>query len=206
MKGEQGVRSSISMELSERGERVLEEELIDKVRSGSDHAFRLLIERYKDQVFRTVYAVLRNQKDAEDASQEVFVKIYTSLSQYENQGFKTWITRIAVNHAIDCKRKAARRNEEITGSAVQPPKEDILLQRLDSVEAKFEEKQLRLLVRRRIGELPENYRRVIHDYYIEEKSYKKIAEEQEVEVKTIETKLYRARLWMRKHWKEEDFQ
>ncbi|MGF2614395.1 RNA polymerase sigma factor [Rossellomorea aquimaris] len=193
------------MERLGRGERVLEEELIKKVRNGSDQAFRILIERYKDQVFRTVYAVLRNQKDAEDASQEVFVKIYTSLSRYENQGFKTWITRIAVNHAIDCKRKAARRNEDVTGSVIQPPKDDILQEKLESVEAKFEEKQLRLLVRQRLGEMPENYRRVIHDYYIEEKSYKKIAEEQEVEVKTIETKLYRARLWMKKHWREEDF-
>ncbi|WP_456272558.1 RNA polymerase sigma factor [Bacillus sp. AK031] len=183
----------------------MEQALVEKVKSGSDHAFRVLIEKYKHHVFRTIYGILRNQKDAEDASQEVFVKIYTSLPQYENQGLKTWITRIAVNHAIDCKRKAARRNEEMTENLLDLPKGDIKREDLDSVEAKFEEKQLRLLVRRRLGEMPENYRKVIYDYYIEEKSYKAMAEEQQVEVKTIETKLYRARLWMKKNWKEDDF-
>ncbi|WP_307197152.1 RNA polymerase sigma factor [Neobacillus niacini] len=59
---------------------------------GSDHAFRLLVEKYRNDVFRTVFAVLRDQKEAEDAAQEVFMKIYSSLSQYENQGFKTWMT------------------------------------------------------------------------------------------------------------------
>ncbi|WP_409252728.1 RNA polymerase sigma factor [Bacillus sp. SCS-153A] len=183
----------------------MEQALVEKVRNGSDHAFRILIEKYKHHVFRTVYGILRNQKDAEDAAQEVFVKIYTSLSQYENEGLKTWITRIAVNHAIDCKRKVARRNEEMKENPVDLSKENMHRGDLLSVEAKLEEKQLRLLVRRRLGEMPENYRRVIQDYYIEEKSYQTMAEEQQVEVKTIETKLYRARRWMKAHWKEEDF-
>ncbi|RIW33986.1 sigma-70 family RNA polymerase sigma factor [Bacillus salacetis] len=183
----------------------MEQALVEKVKNGSDHAFRVLIEKYKHHVFKTVYSILRNQKDAEDASQEVFVKIYTSLSQYENQGLKTWITRVAVNHAIDCKRKAARRHEEMEENPEYTAEAGIRREGLRSVEAMFEEKQLRLLVRRRLGELPESHRKVIYDYYIEEKSYKKMAEEQQVEVKTIETKLYRARLWMRKHWKEEDF-
>jgi RNA polymerase sigma factor (sigma-70 family) len=182
----------------------LEQALVEKVKNGSDHAFRVLIEKYKHHVFRTIYGILRNQKDAEDASQEVFVKIYTSLPQYENQGLKTWITRIAVNHAIDCKRKAGSRKEEMVEAPSQPQR-DWSREDLEPVEAKFEEKQLRLLVRRRLGEMPENYRKVIYDYYIDEKSYKTMAEEQQVEVKTIETKLYRARLWMKKHWKEEDF-
>jgi RNA polymerase sigma factor (sigma-70 family) len=53
--------------------------------------------------------------------------------------------------------------------------------------------------------MPPNYRDVIYAYYITEKSYKQIADEQQVEVKTIEMKLYRARNWMKKHWKEDDF-
>jgi RNA polymerase sigma factor (sigma-70 family) len=68
------------------------------VLEGNDHAFRLLVEKYRNDVFRTIFAVLRDQKEAEDAAQEVFMKIYTSLPQYQNQGFKTWMTRIAVKH------------------------------------------------------------------------------------------------------------
>jgi RNA polymerase sigma factor (sigma-70 family) len=171
------------------------------VREGNEHAFRLLVEKYRNDVFRTVFAVLRDQKEAEDAAQEVFMKIYTSLSQYENQGFKTWMTRIAVNHAIDIKRKQARRREEVVDALEQ----QALGTPRDSVEKEIIENDQRKLVRKRLDELPENYREVIYGFYIAEKSYQQMAEEQKVQVKTIETKLYRARSWMKKNWKEDDF-
>jgi DNA-directed RNA polymerase specialized sigma24 family protein len=56
---------------------------------------------------------LHHPKDAEDAAQEVFVKLYLSLPQYERQGFKTWLTRIAVNQGIDVKRRLQRKTEDL---------------------------------------------------------------------------------------------
>ncbi|MGW6299489.1 sigma-70 family RNA polymerase sigma factor [Peribacillus butanolivorans] len=177
------------------------DELVEKVRGGNDHAFRILIETYKETIFRTVYSVLRNQKDAEDATQEVFIKIYTSLPQYKNQGFKTWITRIAVNHAIDLKRKRERQKEE--SHEVQPSEAHLGLS--DDVEAVFFRNEKRKQVLRKLNDLPEGYRDVVYGYYIQEKTFQQIAEEQQIQVKSVEVKLYRARNWMRKHWKEEDF-
>jgi RNA polymerase sigma factor (sigma-70 family) len=171
------------------------------VLEGNDHAFRLLVEKYRNDVFRTVFAVLRDQKEAEDAAQDVFMKVYTSLSHYENQGFKTWITRIAVNHAIDVKRKQARRREDVVDSLEQQvpgtPK--------NSVEKEVIAQDQRRLVQTKLNEVPENYREVIYGFYIAEKSYQQMAKEQNVQVKTIETKLYRAKNWMKKNWKEDDF-
>lgn len=179
----------------------MDDVLIEKIKSGNDHAFRLLVEKYRNTVFHTVYGVLRNEKDAEDAAQEVFMKIYTSLPQYEKQGFKTWITRIAVNHAIDIKRKQVRRQEdqqveyEETGHAPLT----------ESVEILVMKREKQQLLRKRLGEMPENYREVVQGFYIQEKTYQELAAEQQVQVKTIEVKLYRARQWMKKHWKEDDF-
>ncbi len=152
-------------------------------------------------MFRTVFAILRDQKEAEDAAQEVLIKLYTSLPQYGNQGFKTWLTRIAVNHAIDVKRKQARKLEETVQDTEQPG----IAAAQDSVEKQVIHNEQRRLVRKRLDELPENYRDVIYGFYIAEKSYQQMAEEQNVQVKTIETKLYRARHWMKKNWKEDDF-
>lgn len=168
---------------------------------GNDHAFRLLVEKYSSDVYRTVFAVLRDPKEAEDAAQEVFLKIYTSLPQYENQGFKTWMMRIAVNHAIDVSRKKARRKVEVVDALEQ----QAIGTPSDSIERELIENDRRQLVRKRLNELPENYRDVIFGFYIADKSYQEMADEQQVQVKTIETKLYRARNWMKKHWKEDDF-
>ena len=183
------------------GREISDQVLIQKEKSGNDHAFRLLVEKYRNDLFRTIYAVLRDQKEAEDAAQEVFLKIYTSLPQYEDQGFKTWITRIAVNHAIDVKRKRDRRQED----TLEKVEYDFQESQSESVEAEIINKERRTLVRKKLNELPANYRNVIYDFYIAEKSYQQMAEEQNVGIKTIETKLYRARLWMKKHWKEDDF-
>jgi RNA polymerase sigma factor (sigma-70 family) len=179
------------------GSEIQDEALIAKVKKGDEHAFRLLIEKYRDYLFKMVYSIIRNEKDAEDVTQEVFVRIYFSLPQYQSQGFKTWITRIAVNYAIDVKRKMQRQREEVL--------ESIEAEANESVELPVIKKEERKRIRERLSEIPPNYRDVIYAYYIDEKSYQEIANEQNVEVKTIETKLYRARRWLRKHWKEEDF-
>ncbi|CAG9610592.1 sigma-70 family RNA polymerase sigma factor [Pseudoneobacillus rhizosphaerae] len=178
-----------------------DELLIQKVLRQNEHAFRLLVERYRNDVFRTIFAILRDQKEAEDATQEVFIKIYTSLPNYENQGFKTWITRIAVNHSIDVKRKLTRRSEEVVENIEQKE----LFTPPDHVEHEVIIREKKQKVHDKLDELPENYRDVIYGYYIAEKSYQQMAIEQNVQVKTIEMKLYRARHWMKKHWKEDDF-
>lgn len=154
------------------------------------------------ELYKAIYAILRDDKDAEDALQEALIKIYYALPRYEGQGFKTWVTRIGVNHAIDMRRKRMRSPtqsvpdgelERMPSSSGEPPLQPLL------------RKEQRELVRSRISELPESYRELIQDYYIEEKSYKEIAQARHMEIKTVEVKLYRARSWMRKHWKEEEF-
>lgn len=180
----------------------MEVALIKKVVKGNEHAFRILVEKYRLHIYKNVYGVLRNQKDAEDAVQEVFVKIYTALPSYENQGFKTWITRIAVNHAIDIKRQQIRRPE----THLTYVEETTLISSTSmTTEQLIMKQETQDLVRKRIDELPPNYREIIYQFYIEEKTYEQLAIEQQVKVKTIETKLYRARIWMRNNWKEEDF-
>lgn len=171
------------------------------MKAGDEHAFRLLIERYKNALFKVIYPILRDEKDAEDAAQEVFLKIYYALPGYNSEGLKTWMTRIAVNHAIDVKRKKQRQRETV----IEVEELSQISQSEESVVVPLLQKEQRELVRNRLEEMPPNYRDVIYAYYITEKSYKQIADEQRVEVKTVETKLYRARNWMKKHWKEDDF-
>lgn len=155
-------------------------------------------------MYQVVLSVVRHPKDAEDVTQEVFLKIYRSLPQYRQQGFKTWITRIAVNKAIDHTRKVKTRREDVSDTIEErlaetgPPEET----RVDGILLRKEKDEH---FRQRLRELPDGYREVVIAFYVEEKSYQQIAAEHDIELKTVESKLYRARQWMRKHWKEEDF-
>ncbi|WP_230633020.1 sigma-70 family RNA polymerase sigma factor [Paenibacillus athensensis] len=148
-----------------------------------------------------MYAVVRHAGDAEDLSQEVWTRIYFSLPQYQMKGFKTWISRIAVNRAIDFKRSAARKKEEVTAELADKPDWGAS----GNLEHAVTHKETVELVRSKLQQLPDNYQDVLRAYYLEQQSYQDIADKQGVTLKTVESKLYRAKQWLRKHWKEEEF-
>ncbi len=153
--------------------------------------------------------MLRSAHDAEDITQEVLLLIYRSLPEYRLDGLKTWITRIAVNRAIDFKRRKERRPEQLVEPELwdrevgSEPNEFSPAPAAESVVLQEEERRMLL---ERIDELPDNYREVISAYYIEDKSYEQIATETGLERKSVESRLYRARNWMKRHWRREDFE
>jgi RNA polymerase sigma factor (sigma-70 family) len=64
----------------------------------------------------------------------------------------------------------------------------------------------RRMLRDRVSGMPEHYREVVEAFYMEEKSYDQIAAQTGLERKSVESRLYRARSWMRRHWRKEDFE
>lgn len=187
----------------EEGETITEEAWIARMAAGDRDAFRELVDKYGRYLFQSVFAVLRSTKDAEDVTQEVLLKICSSLPQYQYQGFKTWITRIAVNKAIDFRRARDRKKEQLTDQWESLQHQDNVQD--NSLEANVISRERREQVRDQLERLPENYRDVVIAFYFEEKSYQQIADEQKMALKTVESKLYRAKQYMRKHWKEEEW-
>lgn len=192
-----------SISSGKEGRAIEPEQLVTRILQGDQEAFRELVNLYSQHVFHTTYSVLRDVKEAEDASQEVFLQMYRALPQYRSEGFKTWLTRIALNKAIDIKRRLSRKAHE------QVSEGDEELDRLSSqdedVVALLIRKEKSEELRGRIGTLPGNHREVITAFYLEEKNYEQIAAELNTTVKTVESKLYRARQWIRKRWKEEEW-
>ncbi|WP_026678392.1 RNA polymerase sigma factor [Fictibacillus gelatini] len=179
----------------------MEEQFVKQLLQGDEKAFDEFTKHYRNYLFRVIYSVLQNEKDAEDVLQEVLMKIHGALPRYNGKGLKTWITRIAVNHSIDWKRKIARRKEDSMD-------DEALKQHASSgklVELPLLHKETKEAVHRHLDEMPGNYRDVIYAFYIEEKSYKEIASDLNLEVANVKMKLHRGRSWMKKHWKEEDF-
>jgi RNA polymerase sigma factor (sigma-70 family) len=187
-----------------KGEASIDDEtIVQQVISGQDDYYRMLIDRHRSYLYRIVYSVVKHVKDAEEVTQDVWVKIYFALPQYQQQGFKTWISRIAVNQAIDFQRKRYKQQEQLYGDEVpELCSSPISINNPNELLLRKERKEF---LQESLLRLPENYREIIIAFYIEEKSYQQIALEQGIALKTVESKLYRAKKWLKTHWKEEDF-
>ncbi|UFU00003.1 RNA polymerase sigma factor [Radiobacillus kanasensis] len=185
----------------ERGERIIHEErLIKKILAGNQQAMRVLIETYRQHVFNITYSVLRDPQEAEDIAQETFIKLMDALPTYQFQGFKTWLGKIALNKAIDYKRKKQRAKEDLIYS-----EKEFAIPTMGSTEDQVVDHFIRRRVRDAIGELPETLRLAVWYYYIEDLSYQEISKKLSIEESTVKMRLYRARKWMKTNWKEEDF-
>ncbi len=186
---------------SERGGASIQDELlIKKIKSGNQQALRLLIERHKQQVFKVTMSVLHDEKAAEDAAQETFIKMVDALPSYQHQGFKTWLSRIAFHKAIDARRKRQRMREDFSSDGQEYHKGQV-----DSAEEQAMLRERRQRIREQIDQLPDKLQFTVRCYYLEGMSYAEIADRLGLAEKTIEVRLYRARKWMKAHWKEDDF-
>jgi len=86
-----------------------DEEIVARVRAGEIALFEVLMRRYNQRLYRAVRAILRDEGDVEDALQEAYLSAYAHLDGFEGRArFSTWLVRIAINHAIDRRRKSAR--------------------------------------------------------------------------------------------------
>src|SRR5881398_3671933 len=84
---------------------------VERTLAGDREAFRVLVERHSQSVFRLAYRMTGNQHDAEEVVQEAFLRAYQKLEQFaEKANFGTWVYRIAANYAID--RMRQRRTED----------------------------------------------------------------------------------------------
>lgn len=139
---------------------------------------------------------------AADISQEVFIKIYTAIGSYNHQGFKTWISRIATNTAIDYIRKRARDQERTISLDLY--KETISLPNSpDTPESVLLEKDQHQELLAACERLAPKYRDVIKMYYGENKSYQQISKEENISVRTVESRLYRGKKIIKKRWEAE---
>jgi RNA polymerase sigma-70 factor (ECF subfamily) len=72
--------------------------LVDKVLKGDSKAFETLIKKHQGMVYNYLYKLTLNKEDAEDMTQEVFIKVYNSLYNFEKKSnFSTWVFKIAIN-------------------------------------------------------------------------------------------------------------
>lgn len=166
--------------------------------AGDMEAFEELVVRFTPKVFGLCFSILGNRADAEDASQESFIKAYRAIATYRDQAsFSTWLYRITNNACIDLVRQRNRhpmvsidaQNEEEDGSVGFQLADDGPLQ--DEIVA---DRWSAGKVRACIDRLPRGFREVIQLRDIEGLSYKEIANLLKVREGTVKSRIARARI------------
>ncbi|HYF93892.1 MAG TPA: sigma-70 family RNA polymerase sigma factor [Symbiobacteriaceae bacterium] len=179
-----------------------DEELAFEAQQGNTQAFADLVDRHKGRVYRTLFQVVGSDQDAQDLAQEVFLKVYRSLAGYRGDAaFTTWLHRLTLNLAFDWLRARKRRPLQVP---LEPPPDpdERPVRELPSTEEGPEDLALRRdrhrQLHKAIQELPQDYREVVLLHHFHHLSYQQIAERLDSPVRTIETRLYRARLLLKK--------
>ncbi|MBM3321551.1 MAG: sigma-70 family RNA polymerase sigma factor [Candidatus Eisenbacteria bacterium] len=174
-----------------------ERRLVARARAGEEGAFRSLLRRHQRDVFNLAFRILRNREDAEDAAQEVFLRIYRSLEQYDpERPFRNWLLRITHNLCIDW----LRRRRIATVSLGEPLRQDegeIEWELPDPSAADPLEtllgKEERELVEEAIAKLGPTLRSAIVLRHVQGLRYEEIADVLGIPLGTVKVRLFRAR-------------
>ena len=166
------------------------ENIILEAKKGKRNAQNAVIELLWNKVYNYVYGKIRNEEEAEDVAIETFTKVFTKLKLYnEDFDFTTWVISIAHNTMIDHIRKSPKLNISLDDDTNfleiledQPSPEEYLILKQDND---------KLITA--IAQLREPYQRIIELRYLEDKTYKEIAEELNLSLANVKVRLLRAK-------------
>ena len=164
-------------------------ELVELAKAGDVRAYGELVDRYREISFRTAYLISRNSADAEDATQDAFVKAYYALDRFRSaEPFRPWILRIVSNEARNRRRSAGRRERLALRVIERGGPEDAA----PSPDAAAIAQETRRTLLEALETLPERDRQVIACRYLLELSEAETARTLGVRPGTVKSRLSRA--------------
>ncbi|TCZ73404.1 RNA polymerase sigma factor [Paenibacillus albiflavus] len=180
-------------------EQLTDEQIIEQVRQGQMEVYRMLVDRHQGYIYTIIRQMVDHTETAEDLTQEVFVKMYRSIEGYRGDAkLTTWLYRLTVNVVQDYRRSLKRRPLQSAMAKVK----DWLSYNEAQPEEQIISREERDLKWQLIAELPDKYRLILILHYLKEFSYQEIAEITQMPIKTIETRLYRAKKMLQERWME----
>lgn len=166
--------------------------LLNKIKNGDTEAYTIIVERYRQQVARTVIGMLGNTSEADDVGQEVFIRFYKSIDKFRGEStLSTYLTRIAINLSLNAIKKQKRQQLYSFSSNKEDDKRDHL-QNLPNYDDEYEAKDIQELVQMALGRLDTKFRSVIVLRMLEGFSTKETAEALNLPIGTVLSRLTRA--------------
>ncbi|MCK5077689.1 MAG: sigma-70 family RNA polymerase sigma factor [Calditrichia bacterium] len=169
-----------------------DKKIILNILLGNINEFKIIVEKYEKLVFHIINRLISSKNDKEELYQEIFIKVFKNLESFRFQSkLSTWIGKIAYNTTLNF---LGKRNSSII-DVVENEDMNLSMQKSDfkSPESFAEEKNLALIVKEHINNLPDKYKMIISLYHMEDFSYSEISEIMNMPEGTVKNYLFRAR-------------
>ncbi|WP_428742823.1 RNA polymerase sigma factor [Tenacibaculum sp.] len=163
---------------------------IDKILKGDANAYAFLVERYKTMVFTLALKMVKSREEAEEVSQDTFIKAYKNLNKFKGESkFSTWLYKIAYRTCLDALKKTKERYnidviDEVTIHKIKAA---------DTILEGIERKERAQVLNSCLLSMPEEERSILWMFYFEELSLKEIIEITDFSEANVKVKLHRAR-------------
>ena len=179
------------------GDREVDQQLVERAQSGDKHAFELLVAKYQRRLGRLISRFVRDAAEAEDVTQEAFIKAYRALPAFRgDSAFYTWLYRIGINtaknHLLALGRRAPT-STEFDSEEAEDFEDAALLHEVSTPENELMSKQVVEVVNASLQQLPDDLRVALTLREIEGLSYEEIAAVMNCPVGTVRSRIFRAR-------------
>ncbi len=179
------------------GDREVDQQLVERAQRGDKHAFELLVSKYQRRLGRLISRFVRNAAEAEDVTQDAFIKAYRALPAFRgDSAFYTWLYRIGINTAKNYLVAQGRRMPTSTAFDAEEAEdfeEAALLHEVATPENELMSKQVVEVVNTSLQELPDDLRTALTLREIEGLSYEEIAAVMDCPIGTVRSRIFRAR-------------
>ena len=169
--------------------------LVAEAKSGSSHAFEVLVERHARRISCAARRVTGNREDAEDVTQQSFQKAFVHLRDFEGRSsFSTWLTRVAINEGLMLQRKSHRLREvsiddsnanEETASALEIPDSSL------NPEANYSQREWGRVLSSAMNELAPGIRKAIQLRFVDELSIRETARIMGLSIPAVKARVFR---------------
>lgn len=171
-------------------------ELIQKALENDQQAYSEIVNRFRAQIFNFVLGMVRNRAEAEDLTQESFIKAFRALDTFNSEyAFSTWLYKIAANNCIDHfrKKKLVTYSLDAPIAAKDGDIKRDFPDKAQGPEGGLISQERSLQINKAIDSLPEKYRIAILLRHKHDKSYEEISEQLEIPLGTVKVRIFRAR-------------
>ncbi|WP_034057689.1 RNA polymerase sigma factor [Lacinutrix jangbogonensis] len=164
--------------------------IINKILDGDTKAFSVLVDRYKGLVFSLAMQMLKNKEEAEEVSQDSFIKVFKKLEKFKGDSkFSTWIYRVTYNTCLD----RLKSNKRMLNTVAINEFTEHNVKTLDNALSQLEAKERKQAIQDCLQLLPADDCALLTLYYFDELSLEEIAKIIGIKANNVKVKLFRSR-------------